>query len=160
MLERLLITGALMALFVAAIALGRRWYAARNRRIESRMRAQSPAPVGGSDGDEEPVTVAPRIVYFTTKTCVVCKAQQEPAMAVVVERVADVRIERHDAIESRELADEYGVLSVPTTAVYDRSGQLVTINRGFTPASVLYAQVEGREPSLDGGAVMSSESLN
>jgi thiol-disulfide isomerase/thioredoxin len=98
-------------------------------------------------------------VYFTTKTCVVCKAQQEPALAALQRHAADVRVERHDAIEERELADEYGVLSVPTTAVYDRDGRLVTVNRGFTPAAVLLAQIEGREPRLEGGALMASETL-
>ncbi|MDO9444773.1 MAG: thioredoxin family protein, partial [Dehalococcoidia bacterium] len=77
--------------------------------------------------------------------------------AALAERVPDLRIDRHDAVAATELAKEYGVLSVPTTAVYDRSGALVTINRGFTPAAVLLAQVEGRTPDLEGGAAMSSE---
>lgn len=150
MLERLAVAAALVALFLLAVALGRRWYAWRNDRIEARLRASAPTveAVG-----------APRIVYFTTQTCVVCKAQQEPALAALLRHTDEVQVERHDAIENRALADEYGVLSVPTTAVYDRSGQLVTVNRGFTPAAVLLAQIEGREPSLEGGAEMASETL-
>ncbi|MCK9487461.1 MAG: thioredoxin family protein [Dehalococcoidia bacterium] len=151
MLERLLVAGTVIALLTVAIALGRRWYEARNARIEVRLRQSVPAIAGAGRA------VAPRIVYFTTRTCVVCKAQQEPAMAALRQRVQDLVVERHDAVEERSLADEYGVLSVPTTAVYDRQGQLVTVNRGFTPAAVLLAQVEGTEPSLEGGAEMSSE---
>jgi thiol-disulfide isomerase/thioredoxin len=151
MLERLVVAAALLALFFLAVALGRGWYARRNARIEARLRAAGLA--------DAPDSVTPRIVYFTTKTCVVCKAQQEPALAALQRHAADVRVERHDAIEERELADEYGVLSVPTTAVYDRDGRLVTVNRGFTPAAVLLAQIEGREPRLEGGALMASETL-
>jgi len=151
MIERLLIIVALLALFALAVTLGRRWYDARNSRIEARLRATS-MPTGGR-------SVTPRIVYFTTRTCVVCRAQQEPAMAAVVAHAPDVHVERHDAVEDRVLADEFGVLSVPTTAVYDRRGELVTVNRGFTPAAVLLAQIEGREPSFESGAVMASEAL-
>lgn len=151
MIERLVIAAVLLAMFALAIALGRRWYDARNARIEARLRAASTATHGS--------VAAPRIVYFTTKTCVVCRAQQEPAMTAVAGRAPDVRIERHDAVEERALADEYGVLSVPTTAVYGRDGALVTVNRGFAPASVLLAQIEGREPSFESGAVMASEPL-
>lgn len=151
MVERLLIALAVLALLVLAVALGRRWYAWRNRRIEARLRTED-ARRAGSDG--------PRIVYFTTRTCVVCKAQQEPAIAAVLQRMGgDVRLERHDAVEERELADRYGVLSVPTTAVYDAGGELVTVNRGFAPAALLLSQLRGEAPSFDGGAPMSSELL-
>lgn len=148
MTERTLIALAVVAGFALAVALGRRWYAWRNARIEARLRAETAlAPASGQ----------PRVVYFTTKTCVICKVQQEPALTALAERVPDLRIDRHDAVAATDLAKEYGVLSVPTTAVYDRSGALVTINRGFTPAAVLLAQVEGRAPDLEGGAQMSSE---
>lgn len=153
MIERLLIASAALALVLFAIAVGRRWYAWRNGRIEERLRAETRttegAPVAG-----------PRIVYFTTQTCVVCKAQQEPAIAAVRERLGDLlRIERHDAVEERALADRYGVLTVPTTAVYDRAGELVTVNRGFAPAAVLLAQLNGETPAFEGGALMSSEAV-
>ena len=42
---------------------------------------------------------------------------------------------------------------------FDRAGQLVTINRGFAPAAVLFAQIEGREPAFDGGISMPDEPL-
>ncbi|MEX2373380.1 MAG: thioredoxin family protein [Dehalococcoidia bacterium] len=148
MVERLLLAAALVAGLVALVALGRWWYARRNARIEVRLRSDAPTTDGG-----------PRIVYFTTATCIICKAQQEPAIAALQERLPDVRIERHDAVEERALADRYGVLSVPTTAVYDRGGRLVTVNRGFTPAAVLLAQAGGQEPAFEGGASMPSEPL-
>lgn len=150
MLERLLLSAALVALVALAVAVGRRWFAARNRRIEARLRAGVAETAEG---------VAPRIVYFTTRSCVVCRVQQEPAMRALEQHLPDLVLEKHDAVDEGALANQYGVLSVPTTAVYDRRGQLVTINRGFTPAAVLLAQVEGREPELEGGALMESESV-
>ncbi|MDA1010914.1 MAG: thioredoxin family protein [Chloroflexi bacterium] len=158
MLERLIIAGALVALLLAVIAAGRRWYAWRNERIERRLRdraeAQRADTQTGSGSSR-----APRIVYFTTQTCVICKAQQEPAIAALLNRRTDVLVERHDAVDERDLADEYGVLSVPTTAVYDASGRLVTVNRGFAPAALLLAQVSGNEPAFEGGTAMPSEPL-
>lgn len=150
MLERLLIAGTVLAIVLIAIAAGRRWYTWRNARIETRLREEAPAT---NDG--------PRIVYFTTQTCVVCKAQQEPAISAVLARMGDgLRIERHDAIEERELADRYGVLTVPTTAVYDGAGELVTVNRGFAPAALLLSQLRGDAPSFDGGSAMHSEPVS
>jgi thiol-disulfide isomerase/thioredoxin len=150
MLDRVLIAAGLLALFALALWLGRRWYAARNARIEARVRKSSPAQ---AEAD------APRIVYFTTQSCVVCKTQQEPALDALQERMSDLVIERFDAVVEGELAKTYGVLSVPTTAVYDRTGTLVTINRGFTPAAVLRAQIDGTDPEFESGSVMASEQV-
>lgn len=153
MLERLLIAGAILAIVLVAIAAGRRWYAWRNTRIEARLREDTST---GSDA-----TGGPRILYFTTQTCVVCKAQQEPAISAVLERMGSgLRIERYDAVEERAIADRYGVLTVPTTAVYDASGELVTVNRGFAPAALLLAQLRGDAPSFEGGSAMHSEPIN
>jgi thiol-disulfide isomerase/thioredoxin len=154
--DRLLVTVGLLALVLVAIAAGRWWYAWRNARIEERLRASA-----ATEPDEARTgNGAPRIVYFTTKTCVVCKAQQEPAIDALLGRRSDVRIERYDAVEEREKADEYGVLTVPTTAVYDAAGRLVSVNRGFAPAALLLAQVSGDDPSFEGGTAMSSEPLS
>ncbi len=153
MTERLLIAITLVAAFALLVVAGRRWYAWRNARIEARVRSEAP-PAAESNTDGQP-----RLVYFTTATCVICRVQQEPAIEALTERVPDLRLERHDAVAEAALAKRYGVLSVPTTAVYDRGGELVTINRGFTPAAVLLAQIEGRTPELDGGTAMASETL-
>lgn len=152
MTERLLIALALGASFMLTLALARAWLRYRDRRVVARVRAG----LAGRGGDAATGDV-PRLIYFTTQSCVVCRVQQEPAIELLRQHVSDLVIERHDAVADRELASEYGVLSVPTTAVFDRAGALVTINRGFAPAAVLFAQIEGREPSFDGGLPTLSE---
>ena len=132
MLERALLVIAGVGVLVLATAAVRTLVAARTRGVLARLRATEAASAGGG-----------RLVYFTTSSCVVCRYQQEPALEALLSDLPEVSLERHDAIEERELAERYGVLSVPTIAVYDRTGSLVTVNRGFTPASVLRAQLEG-----------------
>ena len=146
MIERMLIALALIALLIAGLAAARALLRHRDRRLVSRLR-----------GREEEGPAPPRVVYFTTSSCVVCRAQQEPALAALERELPELVLERHDAVAEQALAKQYGVITVPTTAVYDRDGQLVTINRGFTPAAVLHSQIEGAEPVLESGAAMASE---
>ncbi len=151
MLERLLIAAIVVAGVALAITATKAVLRLRDRRIVERLRDAQ--PVEGGSG-------APRIVYFTTTSCVVCRMQQEPAMEHLKQELPEVVIEQHDAVAEAELADEYGVLSVPTTAVYDREGELVTINRGFTPVAQLYAQATGSEHVAEGGHAMAAERID
>lgn len=152
MLERLLIAAIVIGLVALAIALTRRLLALRDRRILTRIRAEHPSQPQQS-------STTPKIIYFTTSSCVVCRVQQQPAMEELLNKLPELKIDKYDAVEDRELADRYGVLSVPTTAVYDRNGELISINRGFAPAAVLYAQATGAEVMLDGGHEMSAERI-
>ncbi|MEZ4501197.1 MAG: thioredoxin family protein [Dehalococcoidia bacterium] len=149
MVERALVAVALLALVFGGLVLARRWLAWRDRRLVARMNEAQPA-IEAEGGP-------PRLVYFTTTTCVVCRLQQEPAIEALREHLPELVLERYDAIEARALASEYGVLSVPTTAVYDRTGALVTINRGFAPAAVLLGQIEGRDVATEGGVAMEGQ---
>lgn len=150
MLERLIIAAVVVAGVVLAISAIRVVLRFRDRRIIDRLR-------DASSDDSAPGV--PRIVYFTTTSCVVCRMQQEPAIERLQQELPEVVIEHHDAVAERELADEYGILSVPTTAVYDRDGELVTINRGFAPVAQLLAQATGAEHVAEGGQAMASERI-
>jgi thiol-disulfide isomerase/thioredoxin len=150
MLERALLTIVLVALVAAAIAGARALLSRRDRRTVARLNASRAVESGPG---------AARIVYFTTETCVICRMQQIPALDALQTALPDLQVERHDAIEDGDLASEYGVLTVPTTAVYDRDGQLVTINRGFASAATLHSQIEGTELVLEGGMAPASEPL-
>jgi thiol-disulfide isomerase/thioredoxin len=150
MLERALLTIVLVVLVAAAIAGARALLSRRDRRTVARLNASRAVESGPG---------APRIIYFTTETCVICRMQQIPALDALQTALPDLQVERHDAIEDGDLASEYGVLTVPTTAVYDRDGQLVTINRGFASAAALHSQIEGTELVLEGGMAPASEPL-
>ena len=150
MLERLLIAAILVGGVAIAIALARHLLALRDRRILTRIRADHPS-------QPHETTSTPKIIYFTTTSCVVCKVQQQPAIEELLDKLPEIRIDKYDAVEERALADHYGVLSVPTTAVFDRAGELVSINRGFAPAAVLYAQATGADVMLEGGQEMAAE---
>ena len=149
MLERLLLT----AIVVGTIALTRRLFAIRNHRILARIRADR-------HNSPHESTSTPKIIYFTTTTCVVCRVQQQPALEELLAKLPELEINKYDAVEERELAGQYGVLSVPTTAVYDRPGELVSINRGFAPTPVLYSQATGAKLMLEGGKEMAAEQVD
>lgn len=150
MLERLIIAALVVAGLVIAIALVRFALRLRDQRVVARLRETATDNAPG----------VPRIVYFTTTSCVVCRLQQEPAIERLQTELPELVIEQHDAVAERELADQYGILSVPTTAVYDRDGELVVINRGFAPVAQLYAQATGSEHVAEGGHAMAAERVD
>ena len=85
----------------------------------------------------------PVIVYFTTPDCVPCKTVQRPA----IERVTDVLGEQLEVIEINaydqpELAQTWGVMSVPTTFVLDTSGEARYVNNGVARAEKLLEQIQ------------------
>jgi thiol-disulfide isomerase/thioredoxin len=84
----------------------------------------------------------PAILYFTTPTCVPCKIVQRPAIQEVQEVLgAGVQIIEVDASLRTDLADYWGVLSVPTTFIIDPEGKPRQINHGVTLANKLIAQI-------------------
>jgi thioredoxin-like negative regulator of GroEL len=79
----------------------------------------------------------PYILYFTGDGCTVCKTHQEPALA----RLADVRVDRVDAIERKELAERFNVYTLPTTIVMAPDGKPLHVNYGYAPALKLERQL-------------------
>jgi thioredoxin 1 len=83
---------------------------------------------------------APAVLYFTSDGCVQCKLQQTP---VLEQFAADTGIAVHkvDAVAQADLADFYGVMTLPTTVVLDRQRRPVAINYGLTQLSKLRQQI-------------------
>lgn len=82
------------------------------------------------------------IVYFTTPDCVACKAAQKPALTQLKEALGDsLQVIEIDAYEKPELAKEWGVLSVPTTFLFDEHGRTVNVNYGVAPYRKLIEQI-------------------
>jgi thiol-disulfide isomerase/thioredoxin len=82
------------------------------------------------------------LVYFTTPTCAPCKTVQRPAIQSLNQLLGNaLHVIEIDATEKPELASRWGVMSVPTTFIFDPTGQLRHINHGVTRAEKLLAQI-------------------
>ena len=84
----------------------------------------------------------PAILYFTTPDCAPCRTVQGPAIEELREQFGDrLQIVKVDASERTDLADYWGVLSVPTTFIIDAEGRPRHVNNGVTPAARLRQQL-------------------
>lgn len=93
-------------------------------------------------GLEEFQAGTPAILYFTTPNCIPCRTTQGPAIEVLREQYHDrVQIIKIDASERADLANYWGVLSVPTTFIIDSGGQPRHVNNGVTLAPKLRQQL-------------------
>src|SRR5262245_1001410 len=119
--------GILLALGLLACGMvlaGRRYVEQRRRRV---LEMEAP-PIGlATPGD-----VVVRILAFSTAGGRQWRAMRGPALRRVVE-ARDVRVVvlEVDARSSSELAQRYGVLTLPTTVVLDSTGRARAINYGF-----------------------------
>ncbi|MDI6770404.1 MAG: thioredoxin family protein [Anaerolineales bacterium] len=85
----------------------------------------------------------PAILYFTTPTCTPCKTVQGPAIDVLKEQFGKtLQVFEIDATTHPDLADAWGVFSVPTTFVIDAYGEPLHINNGLATTEKLYSQLK------------------
>ena len=85
----------------------------------------------------------PIIMYFTTPDCMVCRYQQQPALDRLKADLGPcVEIVRVDATEDSELAQRWGVMTVPMTFVLRSTGETNAVNYGFADEHKLRAQLE------------------
>jgi len=116
---RLLIL-ALVAAGVALLWLALRWRSSRYRRQGA--------------GDLLPRGRArPLVVAFSTPDCVPCRTQQKPALQELLRRYPGrLEVREVDATVEPELAERFGIMTVPSTVVIDLRGRVVAINHGVT----------------------------
>ena len=98
----------------------------------------------------------PAILYFTTPGCAPCKAVQRPALqnvqALLGERLQVIEV---DAEARPDLANYWGVLSVPTTFIIDARGEPRRVNHGVASTDKLLGQLE----EVAGGSVPAPSEL-
>ena len=83
------------------------------------------------------------LVYFTTPTCASCKTVQRPAIQRLSQMLgSELHVVEVDATEKPELASRWGVMSVPTTFLFDPRGELRHVNHGVTRAEKLLMQFQ------------------
>jgi thiol-disulfide isomerase/thioredoxin len=84
----------------------------------------------------------PSILYFTGESCTICHTAQRPALrALAVDLDPGIEIREIDIAVEPELARQYRVMSLPTTIVLDRDGQVADINVGFASDRTLRRQL-------------------
>jgi thioredoxin 1 len=127
----------LWAIGIAGILFALYWVG--NRAILARVRARRL-------GLETLRPGVPAILYFTTPACAPCKTIQRPALARLRERLGDdLQVIEVDASVRSDLADYWGVLSVPTTFIIDSQGRPRCVNHGVASADKLQKQIEAAE---------------
>ena len=129
-----LLVRAVWALVIAGIFIGIYW--AVNWLILTRAK-------GKRLGLETIHPGVPTILYFTTPSCVPCKTTQRPALVRLQERLgSSIQVIEVDASERSEVADYWGVLSVPTTFIIDPQGRPRRVNHGVASAQKLQMQLK------------------
>lgn len=133
-MESEILARTLLALTIAGVGLA--VYGLTNRVVLARAAQKFKGLEGFSPG-------IPAILYFTTPTCAPCKTIQRPAIQQVQETLgSEIQVIEVDASKRMDLADEWGVMSVPTTFILDENGQPRQINHGVTRAEKLLSQLK------------------
>ncbi len=84
----------------------------------------------------------PAILYFTTPNCIPCKTIQRPALKKLKDQLGDrLQVIEVDVEKQPTLASRWGVLSVPTTYIIGKNGEIQQVNHGATRAEKILDQL-------------------
>ncbi len=96
------------------------------------------------------------ILAFSTPGCVLCQTAQAPSLESVVQRYPGRVVVRYvDAVAIPELANRFGIFTVPSTVLVDGAGSVLAINHGLAGPEKLVRQlgvIEGRWEPAGGGS--------
>lgn len=136
-MDNAILTRTLWALAIAGGGIAIYWLV--NRAMLARLR-------GKRLGLESIQPGIPAILYFTTPSCTPCKTVQHPALKRLQVQLGDrIQVIKVDATARPDLADYWGVLSVPTTFIIDSHGRARRINHGIAGVQRLLKQIEDVE---------------
>ena len=132
-----ILTRLLWSALIVLLAVG--GFRLANRRMIARVKEQAAGLKGFRPG-------VPAILYFTTPGCIPCKTVQRPAIASLQAEMQDgLQVIEIDCTQEPEIAEAWGVLSVPTTFIIDGRGRARGVNHGVARAEALKEQISGRQ---------------
>jgi thioredoxin 1 len=81
------------------------------------------------------------LVYFSSPHCAPCRAMQRPAVERFKNAVgSSVQVIEVDTIARPDIAERWGIFSLPTTVLIDPSGHPRAVNPGVTTTETLLQQ--------------------
>jgi thiol-disulfide isomerase/thioredoxin len=90
----------------------------------------------------------PAILYFTTPFCEPCRTLQQPALEQLkADYGALIQVVTIDSTIQPDIADRWGVMSVPTTFVLDGNHRPHNVNRGVVSVNTLKRQLSKIVPT-------------
>ncbi|MEP7359307.1 MAG: thioredoxin family protein [Anaerolineales bacterium] len=133
--------GLALVLILVGVGLYWAWNKLQLRRLGRRRGAQQ-----ALRGLEDLRPGAAGILYFTTPDCLVCLTAQRPALQRLEAQLGDdLQVIEVDASVQTDLADYWGVLSVPTTFIIGTDGRPASMNHGLTSKEKLLHQVRAAQ---------------
>lgn len=127
-----------------AVWSGRRYVESQRRKV---LAASPTLPLETidtiTDDGISSATAPVRILAFSSEDCKQCHQLQAPALQRVRQQHGDtVTVVDIDAVASPELAQQYHILTVPSTVILDATGQAHAVNYGFANTQRLLQQVD------------------
>lgn len=131
MVERVLI---LLVVMSVAIGLWQLWRYYQARRLAALAQHDAPMVLAGK------LAPGPTVLYFTGAHCAQCRLQQTPILSQLL-AATPVNLHMVDAVQEEQIARFYGVMTVPTTILLDRTHTPKAINHGLASLPQLRQQV-------------------
>ncbi|MEI7672082.1 MAG: thioredoxin family protein [Deltaproteobacteria bacterium] len=88
----------------------------------------------------------PTLLYFWSDGCAQCTPQEnqiQRALGEVEAKGGQLSLVKYNALQETELVRGLNILTVPTTILLDREGNIAAWNPGLTAAGPLIAQMNG-----------------
>jgi thioredoxin 1 len=137
MIERVVLLMLVSAGVAVGVALARALARRRLRTLEAQPGGTLLARLGSS------VDGRATLVAFSTPSCAACHTAQAPALAQVEQEVGAgrLRVVHVDAAHKPDVANAFGIMTVPSTVVLDPSGRVTAVNHGFASSRQLVRQL-------------------
>lgn len=140
----------LIAVVLAAVAIGIAWFLQRRQRPDPPVRTGYAVPAQLDRADFDRPDAPWLVVVFTSATCDTCAGVWDKARHLGSDAVA---VQDVEFVADRALHERYEIEAVPTTLIVDGDGVVQAHFLGPVTATDLWAAVaEAREPGSTPGA--------